>query len=114
MPEKVKCKRCNGKVSQITGENDRNIFRTKQEVIDILKTYKNRIIHKLLLFRNIFIEQDRKDRECCIYNVYNRFKHLDKILSDTSRDDDPIHKTCYELWIAIKGFLKESEVENGK
>ena len=46
-----------------------------------------------------------------IKEVYERFKHLDKILSDlallvewdTECDNiDPIYRTCYALWKAIK------------
>ncbi len=45
--------------------------------------------------------------------AYERFKHLDHLLSDTQWIDDasPIHHCLYELWKAIKIDLK---VEEGK
>ena len=59
-----------------------------------------------------------KQEKCCgkpigngIKEVYERFKHLDKILSDpellvewdTECDNvDPIYGTCYALWKTIK------------
>ena len=49
-----------------------------------------------------------QDQENEIKIVYERFKHLDLVLSDPvmmNEDDNPIHKTCYELWKAIKKHL---------
>mgnify|MGYP001567999396 CR=1 FL=1 len=59
-----------------------------------------------------------KQEKCCekplgndIKEVYERFKHLDKVLSDPSllvkwdkSEDsvDPIYRTCYALWKAVK------------
>lgn len=44
-----------------------------------------------------------------IMNVYNRFKHLDKLLSDPQWLDgaDSVHKVAHELWMEIKKSVEE-------
>lgn len=60
-----------------------------------------------------------KKRNCCgkpaengINKAYERFKHLDVLLSDPFalyEDQDPIYSTCYDLWKVIK----EEAIKNG-
>ena len=60
-----------------------------------------------------------KQKNCCgktaengISKVYERFKHIDVLLSDPvamNEDKDPIHSTCYDLWKVIKA----EAIENG-
>ena len=49
-----------------------------------------------------------------IKKVYERFKHLDMLLSDVvtlNTDNDPIHATCYELWKVIKNENAKDKTE---
>ena len=46
------------------------------------------------------------DKENEIKIVYERFKHLDIVLSDpVMMAEDCVHLTCHELWKAIKKHL---------
>ena len=47
-----------------------------------------------------------QDKENEIKIVYERFKHLDLVLSDpVMMNEDCVHLTCHELWKAIKKHL---------
>jgi hypothetical protein len=37
-----------------------------------------------------------------ILDVYERFKHLDRQISEAGQGEDPFHKTCAALWVAVK------------
>ena len=37
-----------------------------------------------------------------VVEVYLCFKHLDTQILDAGSDDDPYHKTCAVLWVAVK------------
>lgn len=37
-----------------------------------------------------------------ILDVYERFKHLDRPISEAGQGEDPFHKTCAALWVAVK------------
>lgn len=61
-------------------------------------------------------------KNCPINEVYEKFKHLDILLSDASwcsntDDPSPAWDTCHELWMAIKNYNtrqpeRRVEVEN--
>jgi hypothetical protein len=37
-----------------------------------------------------------------VVEVYRRFKHLDQMIVEGGRDEDPYHLTCAALWEAVK------------
>ena len=55
-----------------------------------------------------FTSEEMADAFCHLKYVYDRFKHLDKILMDSSFDDDGIRRPIQrELWIAVKNAVGE-------
>jgi hypothetical protein len=46
-----------------------------------------------------------------ILDVYERFKHLDRPISEAGQDEDPFHKTCAALWVAVKKHRAQAKKE---
>lgn len=40
-----------------------------------------------------------------LLEVHNRFKHLDEILRAIAGSNDPLLRTCADLWLAIDGYV---------
>ena len=43
-----------------------------------------------------------------IHKVWERFRHLDAVLSGAACDDDPIHCAARDLWLAVKAHCETS------
>lgn len=48
-----------------------------------------------------------------IRREYERFRHLDRVLTGLDDTDDPIYKTARALWQAIKADLAEEDAPKG-
>lgn len=42
--------------------------------------------------------------------TYRKFRHLDRVLRECETADDPIYRTCAQLWIAVA----EAQTANAK
>jgi hypothetical protein len=41
-----------------------------------------------------------------VVEAYKRFRHLDRLIGEAGQGDDPYHKTCAALWMAVKQHCK--------
>ena len=47
-----------------------------------------------------------------IKKVYEKFEHLDKLLSDREwSEEDLAWRTCTELWLAVKNHVEKNQNE---
>ncbi len=57
-------------------------------------------------------------KSCPIKEVYERFKHLDQLLSDATwcnaGESSLSWDTCHELWIAIKSYITRPQTEESE
>ena len=42
-----------------------------------------------------------------VVEAYRRFKHLDQMIVEAGRDEDPYRRTCAALWEAVKEHCAE-------
>lgn len=83
-----------------------------KELIEIYKARKAANVAVYLVVEDLTALLEFEQKNCCgktsaegIKEVYERFKHLDMILSDIllmHEDNSPFLWVCYELWRAVK------------
>ena len=48
-----------------------------------------------------------------LQNKFDKYKHLDSVLSDAGDDEDPFHKVANELWLTIRFYLRLHHKKSG-